>query len=107
MTVKRKSSGQVSPASTEVVSYTEGCPLTWSEDGDSPESPDMVMTSDEYDVVLEDVMTRKIIIECESSHMSLEAITYNMCQNVAITIMSSEWQKDLRHDIQRIEPHLK
>ena len=72
----------MSSASTEVASYTEGFPLTWPEDGDSPESPDAVVTSDECDIVLEVVMARKIIIECESSHMSLETITYNMCQNV-------------------------
>ena len=36
--MKQKTPGWVSPASSEVPSYTEGFPPTWSED-DSPESP--------------------------------------------------------------------
>ena len=96
MTVKRHSSGQVSPTSTEAVSYTEGCPLTCSDD-DSPESPE---TSD---VSKKEVMIRKIIIECESRYMSVET----MCQKISTAIMTPEWQKNLRHAIQRADSLLK
>ena len=123
LTVKQKTPGRVLPASSEVASYTEGFPPTWSED-DSPESPpqtereptspepsiftpDDDMTPDVCDVIFEEVMGRKIIFECQSSRLSLETITHDMCQDVAATIMSSEWQKELRRQIRLIEPHLK
>ena len=102
MTVKRHSSGQVSPC-PEAVSYTEayteGCPLTCSDDDDddSPESPE---TSD---VSKKEVMIRKIIIECESRYMSIET----MCQKVSTAMMTPEWQKNLRHAIQRADSLLK
>ncbi|KAI0232428.1 hypothetical protein LSAT2_017251 [Lamellibrachia satsuma] len=100
ITVKQHKSSGVSPASTEVPSYTEDVV-------DSPESPDVRMSSEECNIVIEDAMIQKIISACQSSRLSLETMTYNVCQDVAATIMSSEWQKDLRRDIQRIEPHLK
>ena len=144
LAVKQKTPGQVSPASSEVPSYTEGFPPTWSED-DSPESPpqterestspapmlyvlpnacvivsphenvaifnpdtpDDDMTPDVCDVIFEEVMGHKIIFESRSSRLSLETITHDMCQDVAATIMSSEWQKEIRRQIRLIKPQLK
>ncbi|KAI0237787.1 hypothetical protein LSAT2_011641, partial [Lamellibrachia satsuma] len=120
LAVKQKTPGRVS---SEVSSYTEGIPPTWSED-DSPESspqtervptspepaiftPDDDMTSDVCDVIFEEVMGRKIIFECQSSRLSLETITHDMCQDVAATTMSSERQKEIRRQIRLIEPQLK
>ena len=102
MTVKRHSSGQVqvspSPeASSYTETYTEGCPLTCSDnddssdDDDSPESPK------------KEVMIRKIIIECESRYMSIET----MCQKVSTAIMKPEWQNNLRQAIRRADSLLK
>ena len=107
MTVKHHKSSGVSPASTEVPSYPEGCPLSWPQDDsskspdegmscdkdvavDSPESPDARMSSEECNIVIEDAMIQKIISECQSSRLSLETMTYNVCQDVATTIMSGK-----------------
>ena len=114
LAVKQKTPGRVSPASSEVPSYTEGFPPTWSED-DSPESPpqterespDDDMTPDVCDVIFEEIIGHKIIFACRSSLLSLETITHDMCQDVAATIMSTEWQKEIRRQIRLIQPQLK
>ena len=118
LAVKQKTPGRVSPASSEVLSYTEGFPPTWSED-DSPESPppteresenvapDDDMTPDVCDVIFEEIIGHKIIFACRSSLLSLETITHDMCQDVTVTIMSTEWQKEIRRQIRLIHPQLK
>ena len=114
LAVKQKTPGRVSPASSEVPSYTEGFPPTWSED-DSPESPpqterespDYDMTPVVCDVIFEEIIGHKIIFACRSSLLSLETITHDMCQDVAATIMSTEWQKEIRRQIRLIQPQLK
>ena len=121
LAVKQKTPGRVSPTSSEVLSYTEGFPPTWSED-DSPESPpqteresenvpifkpDDDMTPDVCDVIFEEIIGHKIIFACRSSRLSLETITHDMCQDVAATIMSTEWQKEIRRQIRLIHPQLK
>ena len=105
MTVKRHSSGQVQVSpSPEAVSYTEmyteGCPLTCSDNDDSSDDDD---SPESTDVSKKEVMIRKIIIECESRYMSIET----MCQKVSSAIMTPEWQRNLRHDIQRADSLLK
>ena len=136
----------MSPASSEVLSYTEGFPSTWTEDDspespppteresenvapdddmtpgtedDSPESPppteresenvapDDDMTQIVCDVIFEEIIGHKIIFACRSSLLSLETITHDMCQDVAATIMSTEWQKEIRRQIRLIHPQLK
>ena len=144
LAVKQKTPGRVSPASSEVASYTEGFPPTWTED-DSPESPppterestspapmlyvlpnasvivsphenvaifkpdtpDDDMTPDVCDAIFEEIIGHMIIFACRSSRLSLETVTRDMCQNVAATIMSTEWQKEIRRQIRLIHPQLK
>ena len=140
LAVKQKTPGWVSPASSEVLSYTEVFPPTWSED-DSPESPPpterestspapmlyvlpnaSVIVSPHENVaifkpdtpdddmtpdVCEEIIGHKIIFACRSSLLSLETITHDMCQAVAATIMSTEWQKEIRRQIRLIHPQLK
>ena len=95
MTIKQqKSSPSPSDDNSEVVA-------------DSPESPDVLMSSEECDIIIEDAMAQKVVNECQKSRLSLETMIHNVCQDVAVTLMSLEWQKDLQRDIQRNEPHLK
>ena len=95
MTIKQqKSSPSPSDDNSEVVA-------------DSPESPDVLMSSEECDIIIEDAMVQKVVNECQKSRLSLETMIHNVCQDVTVTLMSLEWQKDLQRDIQRNEPHLK
>ena len=108
MTLKRHSSGQVQVSpSPEAVSYseayTEGCPLTCSDNDDSSDDDDSPESPETSDVSKKEVMIRKIIIECESRYISIET----MCQKVSTAIMTPEWQKNLRHAIQRADSLLK
>ena len=73
----------------------------------SPESPNVLMSSEECDIIIEDAMAQKIVNECQKSCLSLETVIHNVCQDVTVTLMTLEWQKDLQRDIQRTEPHLK
>ena len=65
-----------------------------------PLSPDEVMTQDVCNVILEEVMLRKVTLEYRNSRLSLETVTHNVCQDVAATIASTEWQKEVRQQIQ-------
>ena len=73
----------------------------------SPESPNVLMTSEECDIIIEDAMSQKIVNECQKSCLSLETVIHNVCQDVTITLMSLECQNNLQRGIQRTEPHLK
>ena len=103
----------------------EGCPLTSPEDDSTddempvlfilpdttvivsphdtpavfkPRTPNDDMTQDVCDVILEEVIGRKITLEYQNSRLSLERTTHNVCQDVAVTITSTDWQKGvLRH----------
>ena len=103
----------------------EGCPLTLPEDDSTddempvlfilpdttvivsphdtpavfkPRTPNDDMTQDVCDVILEEVIGRKITLEHQNSRLSLERTTHNVCQDVAVTITSTDWQKGvLRH----------
>ena len=103
----------------------EGCPLTSPEDDSTddempvlfilpdttvivsphdtpavfkPRTPNDDMTQDVCDVILEEVIGRKITLEHQNSRLSLERTTHNVCQDVAVTITSTDWQKGvLRH----------
>ena len=65
-----------------------------------PLNPDEVMTQDVCNVILEEVMLRKVTLEYRNSRLSLETVTRNVCQDVAVTITSTEWQKEVRQQIQ-------
>ena len=69
-----------------------------------PLNPDEVMTQDVCNVIFEEVMLRKVILECRNSRLPIETVTRNVCQDVAAVIISTEWQKELRRQIQS---HLK
>ena len=63
-----------------------------------PRTPNDDMTQDVCDVILEEVIGRKITLEHQNSRLSLERTTHNVCQDVAVTITSPDWQKGvLRH----------
>ena len=63
-----------------------------------PRTPNDDMTQDVCDVILEEVIGRKITLEHQNSRLSLERTTHNVCQDVAVTITSTDWQKGvLRH----------
>ena len=108
----------------------EGCPLTQPEDDDSdstddempvlfvlpdttvivsphdtpavfkPRTPNEDMTQEVCDVILEEVIGRKITLERQNSRLSLETTTHNVCQDVAVTITSTDWQKGVRRHLQ-------
>ena len=65
-----------------------------------PLNPDEVMTQDVCNVIFEEILLRKIILECRNSRLTFETVTCNVCQDVAAVILSTEWQKDLRRPIQ-------
>ena len=65
-----------------------------------PFKPNEDMTQDVCDVILEEVIGRKITLECQNSRLSLETTTYNVCQDVAATIISTDWQKEVRRQLQ-------
>ena len=65
-----------------------------------PLNPDEVMTQDVCNVIIEEVMLRKIILECRNSRLAFETVTCNVCQDVAAVILSTDWQKELRRQIQ-------
>ena len=65
-----------------------------------PLNPDEIMTQDVCNVIFEEVMLRKVILECRNSRLPLETVTRNVCQDVAVTITSTEWQKEVRQQIQ-------
>ena len=69
-----------------------------------PLKPNEDMTQDICDIILEEVIGRKITLECQNSRLSIEATTYNVCQDVASTIISTDWQKEVRRQLQS---HLK
>ena len=69
-----------------------------------PFTPNEDMAQDVCDVILEEVIGRKITLECQNSRLSLETTTYNVCQDVASTIISTDWQKEVRRQLQS---HLK
>ena len=63
-----------------------------------PRTSNEDMTQDVCDVILEEVIGRKITLEHQNSRLSLERTTHNVCQDVAVTITSTDWQKGvLRH----------
>ena len=108
----------------------EGCPLTQPEDDGSdssedempvlfvlpdttvivsphdtpavfkPRTPNEDMTQEVCDVILEEVIGRKITLELQNSRLSLEMTTHNVCQDVAVTITSTDWQKGVRRHLQ-------
>ena len=65
-----------------------------------PLNPDDAMTEDVCDVIIEEVVIRKVTLECRNSRLSLETVTHSVCQDVAATIISTEWQKEVRRQIQ-------
>ena len=69
-----------------------------------PFNPNDDMTQDVCDVIIEEVIGRKVMLECQNSRLSLVAATYNVCQDVASTIISTDWQKEVRRQLQS---HLK
>ena len=108
----------------------EGCPLTQPEDDGSdstddempvlfvlpdttvivsphdtpavfkPRTPNEDMTQEVCDVIIEEVIGRKITLERQNSRLSLERATHNVCQDVAVTIISTDWQKGVRRHLQ-------
>ena len=108
----------------------EGCPLTQPEDDGSdssesempvlfvlpdttvivsphdtaavfkPRTPNEDMTQEVCDIILEEVIGRKITLERQNSRLSLEMTTYNVCQDVAVAITSTDWQKAVRRHLQ-------
>ena len=108
----------------------EGCPLTQPEDDGSdstddempvlfvlpdttvivsphdtpavfkPRTPNEDMTQEVCDVILEEVIGRKITLERQNSRLPLERATHNVCQDVAVTITSTDWQKGVRRHLQ-------
>ena len=71
-----------------------------------PDTPDEMMP-DVADIIFEEVVGNKIIHECLNSHLSLETITRDMCQDIAAVIMSTAWQKEIRRQILLTRPQLK
>ena len=69
-----------------------------------PFNPNEDMTQDVCDVILEEVIGRKVMFECQNSRLSLETATRNVCQDVATLIISADWQKEVRRQLQS---HLK
>ena len=65
-----------------------------------PFTPNEDMTQEVCDVILEEVIGRKITLERQNSRLSLETTTYNVCQDVAVTITSTNWQKEVRRHFQ-------
>ena len=61
-----------------------------------PRTPNEDMTQEVCDVILEEVIGRKITLERQNSRLSLETATYNVCQDVAVAITSTDWQKEVR-----------
>ena len=108
----------------------EGCPLTQPEDDGSdssesempvlfvlpdttvivsphdtaavfkPRTPNEDMTQEVCDIILEEVIGRKVTLECQNSRLSLETATYNVCQDLAVVITSTDWQKEVRRHLQ-------
>ena len=136
LAVKQKTSGRVSPTSSEAASYTEddspeSPPPTQRESTSpapmlyvlpkasvivsphenvaifNPVTPDDDMTPDVCDAIFEEIIGHMIVFACRSSRLSLETVAHDMCQNVAATIMSTEWQKEIRRQIRLIHPQLK
>ena len=65
-----------------------------------PRTPNEDMTQEVCDVILEEVIGRKITLERQNSRLSLEKATHNVCQDVAVTITSPDWQKGVRRHLQ-------
>ena len=65
-----------------------------------PRTPNEDMTQEVCDVILEEVIGRKITLERQNSRLSLERATHNVCQDVAVTITSTDWQKGVRRHLQ-------
>ena len=64
-----------------------------------PRTPNEDMTQEVCDVILEEVIGRKITLERQNSRLSLETTTHNVCQDVAVTITSTDWQKGVRRHL--------
>ena len=64
-----------------------------------PRTPNEDMTQEVCDVILEEVIGRKITLERQNSRLSLERATHNVCQDVAVTITSPNWQKGVRRHL--------
>ena len=65
-----------------------------------PRTPNVDMTQEVCDIILEEVIGRKITLELQNSRLSLEMTTHNVCQDVAVTITSTDWQKEVRRHLQ-------
>ena len=65
-----------------------------------PRTPNEDMTQEVCDIILEEVIGRKITLERQNSRLSLETTTYNVCQDVAVAITSTDWQKEVRRHLQ-------
>ena len=65
-----------------------------------PRTPNEDMTQEVCDVILEEVIGRKITLERQNSRLTLERATHNVCQDVAVTITSTDWQKGVRRHLQ-------
>ena len=65
-----------------------------------PRTPNEDMTQEICDIILEEVIGRKITLERQNSRLSLETTTYNVCQDVAVAITSMDWQKEVRRHLQ-------
>ena len=65
-----------------------------------PRTPNEDMTQEVCDIILEEVIGRKITLELQNSRLSLEMTTHNVCQDVTVTITSTDWQKEVRRHLQ-------
>ena len=65
-----------------------------------PRTPNEDMTQEVCDIIIEEVIGRKITLELQNSRLSLETTTHNVCQDVAVAITSTDWQKEVRRHLQ-------
>ena len=65
-----------------------------------PCTPNEDMTQEVCDIILEEVIGRKITLELQNNRLSLEMTTHNVCQDVAVAITSTDWQKEIRRHLQ-------
>ena len=65
-----------------------------------PCTPNEDMTQEVCDIILEEIIGRKITLELQNSRLSLEMTTHNVCQDVAVAITSTDWQKEIRRHLQ-------
>ena len=65
-----------------------------------PRTPNEDMTQEICDIILEEVIGGKITLELQNSRLSFEMTTHNVCQDVAVAITSTDWQKEIHRHLQ-------